>query len=237
MDSAAAGSADAEFAETGLVPPYRLGALLGDARAARGLTLEDVVSASAGRLSLSRLASIERGTARLADDDLALLAQLYRLDPATAVPARSQLVMDLSGPDGPAPDRREVLARYLSMVYSMRHAQPGSPVALRVEDLDVLGTALRLGGDAIRADLEALMAEADGIVARRHRLLRRKVLLPAAGILVAVSAAGALVFSQGASAQPPSGRTAATGTAPAVLGPAVVQERNADGSPGPVRSR
>ena len=234
-------------------------------RVRRGLTIEQISEASAGRLPLHRLASIERGTARFSDVDLALVIDLYGVAPSSLVPERSQLMIDLD--EGllwvnetsnrarvrPAAGREDVLSRYLAMVYSMRHIEPGTQVSLRIDDVDVLGRALRAGTDTIIADLDSLMSRNDGPVSWRLRLLKSRVVVPAAGVLVAFCATGALLLVQGnaapASAEVRSPDTSTTITAPATatavspatapvsVGTAVVQERNADGTPGPVRPR
>lgn len=235
----------------GLVPPRRLGALLSEARSTRGLTLEDVVDRSAGTFGLARLASVERGTVHVSDAEVARLASMYGLTATNLVPARSKLIVDLdegllgvdgrrSTPLGTA-DRHEVLVRYLAMVHSMRQIPPGTPVPLRLDDLDVLGRALSIDADDLRVNLESLMADPDHAVGERLAGLRAKVLLPVAGILVAFCAVGALVLVQGAAAQQTPSRPAPTvkvaPPAPTEVGTAVVQERNADGTPGPVVER
>lgn len=242
---------DDGWGEAGLVPPRRLGALLSEARSARGLTLEDVAGRSAGTFGLARLASVERGTVRVSDDEIARLAAMYGLAATRIVPARSKLIVDLDEGlltvDGrneatvEVPGREEVLTRYLAMVHSMRQIPPGTPVPLRLDDLDVLGRALHTGADQLRADLEALMEDSDHTVGARFGGLKAKVLLPAAGILVAFCGVGALVLVQGAAAQQSPSRQTPTvqvaPTAPTEVGTAVVQERNADGTPGPVVER
>lgn len=243
---------------TALIPPRRLGRILSAARAGAGLTLEDVAALSQGRFSLSTLSSIERGTWELSDEDARLLATMYRVDSTELVPPRSRLIVDLdegflqvdahrSALAHAAPTKDEVLARYLTMVYSMRRIEPGRAVTLRVEDLDVLGRALRVGARTLEADLEALMSRPAEMVGWRDRILHRRVLIPAAGVLVAALGVGALVLVQ--SSDPVSAETTEPGVdrselrspssvaVPVDIGTAIVQERNADGSPGEVRIR
>ncbi len=235
----------------GLVPPRRLGALLSEARAARGLTLEDVVTRSGGAFGLARLSSVERGTVHVTDAEMTRLASVYGLTATGVVPARSKLIVDLDEGilevDGrrSAPvqvsDHHEVLVRYLAMVHSMRQIPPGTPVPLRLDDLDVLGRALHVDSEQLHVDLEALMRDPDHSVGARFGALRKKVLLPAAGILVAFCGVGALVLVQGAAAQPSPERSPSkvqvAPPSPVEVGTAVVQDRNADGTPGPVVER
>lgn len=235
-----------------MIPPRRLGALLSDARAKQGNTLEDLAERSNGRFSLAALSSIERGSRDVSDEDARKLATIYGLESTSLVPPRSKLVVDLS--EGlltvddrslrvgrSSPSRDEVLARYLTLVYSMRRLEPGAPLTLRVDDLDVLGRALRVGSRTLETDLESLMAHPEQLLGWRSRLLKRRVLIPAAGVMVALLGVGALVLVQGpqsaeAGTNPSVAVPAATATAPVPvdIGSAVVQERNADGTPGPV---
>lgn len=251
---------------TGIVPPRRLGALLTDIRTNRGLTLEEIAERSNGMLSIATLASVERGTTYVTDEDLEWLTDLYGVETASLVPSRSKLVIDLDERRLSMGDsrrvrlhkdasRQEVLARYLAMVYSMRGIEPGTPVTLRVDDLDVLGTALSLNPRDAAELLHGLMGDPDQLVSTRHRQLTRKVLVPAAGILVALVGVGALVLVERGSAgasdsrpapvvssheapDPVSGAIAESPVTGLInIGQAVIQERNADGTPGPVQVR
>ncbi len=244
----------------GLIPPRRLGALLSESRSKQGATLADVAEASNGRFSFAALASVERGTTALTEKELAAVADLYGVESDSLIPTRSRLVVDLEEGrmwvaqtrhkarlDGRS-TQHDVLARYLSMVYCMREIEPGTKITLRVEDLDVLGTALSADVERVAADLESLMDDPDGSVSWRARLLRRSVLIPAAGLLVAFCGVGALILTQASdptpagASEPTVATAAATGdVAPGAndvrVGPAVVQERNADGTPGPITER
>jgi hypothetical protein len=127
--------------------------------------------------------------------------------------------------------RQEVLSRYLAMVYSMRGIDPGTYITLRLDDLDVLGAALHLRPADAAADLKVLMADPGEMVSERVSVLRTKLLVPAAGVLVALLTAGTLVLvEQKAGASP-------TKPAPVSISTAAVQGRNADGSPGAVQVR
>ncbi|MEZ5320559.1 MAG: helix-turn-helix transcriptional regulator [Microthrixaceae bacterium] len=260
-----------DWSDVPLLPPRRLGALLSAARTSRGLTLEEVADRAHGEFSLSALASIERGTTAVDDGEAARLAGAYGVGTASLVPARSHLVVDLEegllgvderrvelhgddGREGPiGPD--ELLGRYATLVYSMREATPGTPVTWRLDDLAVLGTVLHLDPDRVGADLDRLVAGTAPQLANRHRLLSRRVLIPAAGVLVATLGLGALLMVSGNDATTPAAAAAVTSVSstvptsiPAQVGPsttvvagvpvevgaAVVQERNPDGSEGPV---
>lgn len=233
-----------------LVPPRRLGALLSETRELGGVRLDDVVARSAGAVTAAELTVIESGGRLLDDTELRSILGWYGLDADGAIPSRSRLVVDLDGGFmnidehrarlGRRSGRREVLVpRYLSLVYTLRGASPGERVPLRADDLDVLGRALRIGADAVAADLEALMVDPKGEVTERMRLLSRRVFVPAAGILVGLCGLGTvLLVADGSSAAAGSSDSSAV-TAPVdvEIGTAVVQERLADGTPGPVEER
>jgi transcriptional regulator with XRE-family HTH domain len=246
---------DPHWEHAGLAPPRRLGTLLAQAREASGTTLDEL-AASSTEWSVARLEAVERGGVEFDDSQLAGVASLYGVDVATIVPPRSKLVVDLdegilrvdgrrsATEVGDGADRHEVLARYLALVYSMRQVQPGTELTLRVDDLDVLGTCLRVGRPTLLADLESLMDNPDDLVGWRLRLLRKKVLVPAAGILISFCGAAALILASGeaatASPVPANARSvhthieSTTTTSGVSIGDATVQGRNADGSPGPV---
>lgn len=235
---------------TALVPPRRLGSLLSAARAGRGLTLDDVAEASAGRFTTARLSSIETGCVVLDDRQLDSVAHLYGMATTDLVPSRSRLTVDLAegvvNVDGrrtdlpPAAGHDEVLSSYLGLVYSMREARHGTKITLRAEDLDVLGRVLDMGPDTVESDLVALMRDVDDHPSWRDRLLRPRVLLPAAGILVVFCGVGALLMVPGDPASPVGPTVPVRSEAPAAvsvpvdIGNAVVQERDANGNPGPV---
>lgn len=254
-----------------LVPPRRLGAVLADHREGRGWTRELVAGRSGGLMTAADLGGLERGERLLDDASLRDVIDLYEIDTGSLVPERARLVIDLDGGllhideriarIGRRSGRPEVLLpRYLSLVYSLRGVPPGRPIPLRADDLDVLGRALRVGIDSVAADLTSLMSDSDGEILRRSRLLSRRVLVPAAGILVALCGVGSiLLLADGANpaaadpsasssvvrqSTPPSetnGETEASSLvgvgSGAEIGTAVVQERLADGSPGPVVER
>lgn len=244
----------------GVVPPRRLGSLLSEARASHGMTITDLSEQGHGHYSAANLASIERGTTYLDDRSLKAIVDLYGIEVGSLVPERSELVVDLaegflSVSDAnasvklhrsAAPD--EVLSRYLAMVYRMREIDPGTTISIRDRDLGVLESVLEISLDDIVGGLDTLMDEVDGRVAWRTRLLSRRFLVPAAGLLVAMCGATALVLAQapddlspvGANEAPAATRTQSTVASlpPAVkLGPATVQERGSDGTPGPIAVR
>lgn len=191
-----------------LVPPRRLGRLLAEARTDKGLTVADVCESLGGELDTVDLLEIETGRSPVEDGVLRSLADLYGLETTSMVPSRSQLVIDLdeglieaSGASTTLADhgddvvRQDVLTKYLALVYSMRGAEPGTMVTLRLDDLDVLAEALDSDRRTIEDDLVALMTVTPEPVKKRFRLLRGRTVVPVVGVLVASTASGALVLS------------------------------------------
>jgi hypothetical protein len=73
------------------------------------------------------------------------------------------------------------------------------------------------------------MADPGDAVSSRKAILQRKLLVPAAGVLVALVAAGALVLVEH--------KADAATTAPVSVSTAAVQQRNPDGTAGAVEIR
>lgn len=220
-----------------LVPPRRLGLLLSDLRTDRQTSIADLASRSF--FTPADLQAIEAGDRDLTDDELREVLDVYAVDPAQLVPERARLVIDLDehvvavGDEqrslaGRAPTADQVLASYLSLVYALRRAAPGTEIVLRDADLDVLARALDLAKPTVTSHLHRLMAEPTPEVQRRSRLLRGRVLVPLAGVVVAATAIGALVMVQS-----DEGQSVVTEPAAASLEPAFVMT-NADGSTTPV---
>jgi hypothetical protein len=223
-----------------------LAQLLAEARRQNDESLTALAARSDGAFSRGDLLALEAGAAELDDDTVRRVVELYRIDPGVLAPERSRLVVDLderrlrAGTHEQAlgaPTADEVLATYLSLVYTMRHASPGTPLPLRDNDISVLSRVLELTSVDIESRLVELMADPDDEVADRHRWLRARVLVPAAGVLVAVTAVGSLIFVSGredAPAVAPVAPTDVTVTeVPASLIPPVVVERDANGQPTP----
>lgn len=195
----------ASVTESTLVPPLRLGRLLRSRREAAGRSLADLAAVAQG-VSTALLEDIEAGRVDLSEDELARIAPLYEVDLAHVLPQRMQLVIDLdagrlsvtgaeaSGVLLPGDEAEQVLVRYLALLYALRGMPVGTPLPLRRLDLDVLADALVLRTDEVHDRLRDLMLRSDDRVQQSARGLRRRLVVPLAGILVAVTAAGSLLF-------------------------------------------
>ncbi|MDW3218532.1 MAG: helix-turn-helix domain-containing protein [Acidimicrobiales bacterium] len=197
---------------TSLVPPRRLGGLLREARVAAGLELDDLIEGTA--LSVVELDDIEHGRRDLDEGMLHTLVHIYGVQDADLVPARSQLVIDLdegrigvnhtdldvdplSGPDA-------VLARYLALVYRLRGLRIGASLPLRDVDLEVLATALELEAEDVETRLHRLIGD-EATIEQDQRRIRRQLLLPLVGVVIAATAVGTLVLV--AEGEPPADPT------------------------------
>ncbi len=85
--------------------------------------------------------------------------------------------------DDPHPD--EVLRGYLGLLYEIRSTKPGTEIPLRDKDLEALADALGGSADAIETRLIELMdVTRDEAAAIRATLLRRRLIVPAAGLVL-----------------------------------------------------
>lgn len=185
-----------------LVPPRRLGALLRESRVAAGEDLGDVASRSE-RLTVGDLDDLEHGRRTLDDALLREVVDMYGVEVTELLPGRSSLTIDLD--EGlisvgashvmldaePGPD--VVLVRYLALVHRLRGLPVGTPLQIRDLDIGVLATALELDDDEIERRLQEFMAECEPVKAT-ERDLRRRLLVPLAGVVVASTAVGVLVL-------------------------------------------
>jgi transcriptional regulator with XRE-family HTH domain len=186
---------------TSLVPPRRLGALLRQSRLKAGWELSAVARGSG--LSVVELDDIEHGRRDLDETDLPALVAAYGIEDAGLVPTRSQLVIDLdegriavnqTDTDiGPSSGPDAVLTRYLALVYRLREIPLGTPIELREVDLGVLSSSLTLAPVDVEDRLHRLM-EARSDVERDQRRIRRQLLLPLVGVVIAATGIGTLVL-------------------------------------------
>lgn len=231
-----------------LVPPVRLGRLLRDAREANGLSVVDLTRRCGFAYDEDWFTDVESGRVPLDEPQVRWLSALYGVGAGELVPARSQLVIDLDegvlalgGRTVPVHAAREdvavtaerVLTNYLALVYLLRDVPVGTPIALRESDIDVLAHSLQRNRRDIQAGIARLLSAETAAVAQRSQLLRRRVVVPLAGILVGLTAVGGLLLvrasdSDAMAENPPavdSGPEATAATIPVEIGDAVVLER------------
>src|SRR5690554_3533914 len=186
------------------VPLRRLGTLRRDARLTAGDDITDIVGRCDGRFDVIDIRAIEAGEYRLTDEEVGDLLAIYGADPGDLLASRSTLVIDLEegtvaagnwttsfAPETDGTD--DILARYLALLYEMRLLEPGTPIPLRSLDVSVLSEALAMPARAVEQRLEILMVPGNRTLDRARRLLDRRILVPAAGLVVAATAVGVLL--------------------------------------------
>ena len=185
------------------MPPERLGALLRAARKRRGLDRKQ--AAAAAGTTPARLRAYERGDRSVPAEVCAQLAECYGADLTAHVPlrvppqieSREISIGDVRRPVGLS--ITDVLAGYVDIVHRLRDTGPGDPLSLRTADIVALAGALGCDRDEIEQHISEVLGCTRAEAARLHgELLRRKVILPVAGL-----AAGMAAFA-GSSAVSPS---------------------------------
>lgn len=226
-----------------LVPPVRLGRLLGEIRQAHGESLADLVRRCGLAFDEAFFAELEAGRAELDEPLVRWVTELYGVATSDLLPARSELIIDLTEGrvgvgDTQIPlvgrETEQILTNYLALVYSLRGMSAGATIPLRKADLTVLGQALELPTRQISRSLGRMMNAEAAAVQQHARGLRRRLVVPVAGILVGATAMGALLLvrSDGASAgggaapAPAEPVASAAAPVPVSIGDAVVIERS-----------
>ena len=225
---------------TTLVPRHRFGRLLRARREELGLATLDLAARSDGRYEARRLDGIERGVVALDDAEIDELCGLYGVARGALVPARTDLIIDLDDRILQVGERRSrivpedpdgLLQRYVALVYRLRGVEIGNIVSFRREDVLTLAVAFDTVEDDIEQRLGLILDQPEAI-RRHHGRIRNRLVVPAAGILVAATGLGSLVMvrSEPAAASEAEGHDAS----PAVtdIGDAVVLTRGPDGAPG-----
>jgi len=175
------------------IAPPRLGTLLRAARKQRGLTRREVadrVDATPGDLK-----RFERGDAPVPPHLVAELAECYGEDLAAQFATRLPIEVDnrriAVGNEvqtlGSA-DTDEVLRTYVSIVARLRNSQPGTPIALRADDVVALSTALGQDADQVEARIVEILGCTPHEAHSLHmEMLRRKLVVPVAGFVAGLA--------------------------------------------------
>ncbi len=202
------------------LPADRLGAMLQAARKRAGMKRRTVAALTG--LTREQLRDYERGAAPVPPHVCVRLAECYGDDLTAHIPLRMPVQIEerwivagdqaLAHPSGTAD---EVLRNYVDVLMKLRGARKGEPVPLRASDLSALASAL--GDDAAAVEVrivDLLGCSREEAAQLRSELLRRKVILPVAGL----AAGMALFASVNANAQ--DATPASTVPPPAVESPA-----------------
>jgi transcriptional regulator with XRE-family HTH domain len=193
------------------MPPERLGELLRAARKRKGWKRKH--AAELVGTKTSRLREYEQGTKTIPADICAQLADLYGSDLAAHVPMRvppqinrDWLVVEEHRLPRVQGTTDEVVQEYAQIVSRLRGAQPGEAVPLRASDLAVLGSALESDPAVIAVRIaEILHCSVEEARSLHREMLRRKVVLPVAGLAAsAIALAGAhTAYASQSPSQPP----------------------------------
>jgi len=191
-----------------LAPP-RLGTLLRAARKQTGSTRREV----ARRIgtSTSDLRRYERGDTPVPTRLIPALAECYGEELTAQLATRAPIQLDdrriVVGTESrslESDDADEMLGQYVEIVARLRSSQPGEPIALRADDLVALSSALGQDSERVEARIVELLGCTSFEAHSLHsEMLRRKLVLPLAGIvagLAMVSGAGIAHASTGSPA-------------------------------------
>jgi transcriptional regulator with XRE-family HTH domain len=129
-----------EFAE-------EIGRALRRARAARGLTLRQVASATGGEFKATSVAGYERGERTISVERFCQLCIVYRASPSAvladivgAVTGTTELVIDLNRLEGLGEPERERIEGFVKHVLDRRREPRAETMVIRESDLEVLAS-------------------------------------------------------------------------------------------------
>ncbi len=182
------------------MPRERLGMLLHAARKRSGLKRRH--AAAAAGTTAAMLRRYERGEAHVPADVCALLAECYGDDLTAHVPLRVPPQIDDGSLAIGAQARRvgsapgDVIAGYVDIVHRLRSTEPGDPLALRSADIIALAGALGQDRDTIEQRIAEVLGCSPTEARRLHgELLRRKVILPVAGLAAGMAAFAGVAYA------------------------------------------
>lgn len=180
------------------MPPERLGSLLRAARKRRGWSRKHA-AAKAGTTPAC-LRAYERGEKTIPIELCTKLAACYGDDLLAHVPARTpELVDDALD----ASEHGDVIETYARLVRRVRRCKPGEPIELRTSDVAAIAAALGLTSDELETRIAAALGCTREEARALHRgLLRRRVILPVAGLAAGVVAFGGIAYAASGSGQP-----------------------------------
>lgn len=187
-----------------LLPPRRLGRLLGHARARLGMALPSVSLALRGRMSPAAIRDLELGKARTTDEEVEALCAIYGISLGNLIPQRMRLILDreegliragdLEWDISTAFDERDLLLRYLALIYELRGVKTGRLIIPREDDLVTLSQTLERTPNSIRLSIEQLMRMARGELDGLREELTAKPTRNDLGVLVYETERGALLL-------------------------------------------
>jgi transcriptional regulator with XRE-family HTH domain len=189
------------------MPPERLGSLLRAARKRSGMKRKQ--AAAAAGTTAARLRQFEQGDVPVPAAVCAQLAECYGDDLTAHVPLRVPVQFDgenLAIGDehrGVGSDATDVLAAYIEIVRRLRSSRVGDPLALRTVDIVALAGALGRDREVIEAQIARVLGCSPTEARRLHsELLRRKVIVPVAGLAAGMAAFAGVAYAVQSPAAP-----------------------------------
>jgi len=176
------------------MPPERLGELLRAGRKRRGWKRKH--AAAMVRITPEQLRAYEAGTETVPPDICTRLAECYGEDLTAHVPLRVAPELDGSTLTVAGVDRTlaaatddAVVAGYVDIVQRLRRTKPGEPLPLRSADVTAIAAVLDSDADTIEQKIMDVLGCTRSEARSLHReLLRRRVVLPVAGLAASVAA-------------------------------------------------
>lgn len=186
----------------GLVPHRRLGAMLAQRREMHGYQLSDMARRSMGQFSVADLEAIEAGSVTLDDARIEALSLIYEFNSMPPSAQRSRLIIadDEDLPTSLSPEDFDdelvlsVLQRYVALLYLMRNKPVGEVLQVRGDDAAMLGHAFNRTQTDILELLENIMENDTDVLDTQAERMRRRLVVPAAGLLVGPTPLGMLVL-------------------------------------------
>jgi len=162
------------------------------ARKRRGLKRKQA-AAAAGTTAAS-LRAYEQGHDTVPADVCARLAECYGEDLTAHVPLRVPPTVDgdnlaVAGRELAIGSDHDVIAGYVDIVHRLRDGKAGEPLALRAVDVVALAAVLGRDPEVIEQQIVDVLGCSPAEARRLHgELLRRKVILPVAGLAAGMAA-------------------------------------------------
>ena len=217
------------------MPPERLGELLRAARKRRGLKRKH--AAKAAGTTAASLRAYEHGLETVPADVCARLAECYGEDLTAHVPLRVPPKVDgrnlaIAGREVPIGPDDAVIAGYVEIIHRLRDAKAGEPLALRSADVVALAAALGRDAEVIEQQIVDVLGCTPAEAHRLHgEMLRRKVILPVAGLAAGMAALAGAAYATHSPSSPSSGTSidtrpivaSAPATAPTTAPAAIVE--------------
>jgi hypothetical protein len=190
------------------MPAERLGEIMRASRKRKGWKRKHV--AELLDISARRLRAYEEGNQPIPADVCARLVDLYGDHVAANVPRREVPRIDggwlVVGDEHhalPGVTVTDVVSHYAEILQRVRQARPGEPVPLRAADLAALSAALDTDADTIeRRIMDALGCTREEARSLHRELLRRRVVLPVAGLAMGIVAFAGLQAAAATNSDP-----------------------------------